>query len=757
MLLLLFWTVFVCCVLYASRGSKISDTSSDYFKDLPSSKLKRFSNHSASQLHRSPCNVGTPTREDLEVLKRLFRYRRRHSGKPAVHCSVVSLCDSGKQFQADCHSSDCDAYTVRVKDGDHVAPSLSNEELSDIVGTSLGENSFMTVEDLNRYIDVHCQDSAVTKLELTGDIISGPKCETLKTRAGIEGNRNQQMPKKKIHLLYFRFLSHWELPVRFPGLFSLLDKAAKDRRVDVFNFDKHQATKWGDDEALSSLLQGRVGQFQFRDSMLDALRQAGYCFRLEDLSCSKSREQEILVTNVTSSVEVCEGHPLRHREAIMERLCAEGNLTEAKTRSVLTSLLSKVHDLDGVRADPRPLFSLSVLNTKDFKNSEVLDSVLRNFFVRLLQERDRAVVVLSGVGNPAFLRFDQNVRLQSQASNPALMLLSTSNASRASFHHDARRLNGTLFSMRSVHEFLKKFAGSEERRVPGSQGGSLSRSLSGGGRDGDGPSSCGRLGVEPPFTCLCEEQFVEYENDTLMAGFAELAVSVVNAQLRESRSPSPLPAAQRRASPSQCAKLSGVSFTGVRVGRRGDRKRILLDLNLEDEFFKDMVLRRAVLDVWDMDRIPRAEIQFYKQGPSSSSPTHLDLQTDRFLKTLCRTGESLDFHTTSETSLLKRWSQERHFGLRGTVLHVHDNCLFMFVRDFGDSVSVEAANVCRDRRYDVMLHLSLMNMISLSPLPLSVSLGHAQRDFLTAIVKVSYTVPTFAYKLHPDFDVSYDD
>ena len=197
-----------------------------------------------------------------------------------------------------------------------MAPSLSNEELSDIVGTSLGENSFMTVEDLNRYIDVHCQDSAVTKLELTGDIISGPKCETLKTRAGIEGNRNQQMPKKKIHLLYFRFLSHWELPVRFPGLFSLLDKAAKDRRVDVFNFDKYQATKWGDDEALSSLLQGRVGQFQFRDSMLDALRQAGYCFRLEDLSCSKSREQEILVTNVTSSVEVCEGHPLRHRQTL---------------------------------------------------------------------------------------------------------------------------------------------------------------------------------------------------------------------------------------------------------------------------------------------------------------------------------------------------------------------------------------------------------------------------------------------------------
>ena len=167
-------------------------------------------------------------------------------------------------------------------------------------------------------------------------------------------------------------------------------------------------------------------------------------------------------------------------------------------------------------------------------------------------------------------------------------------------------------------------------------------------------------------------------------------------------------------------------------------------------------MRGAALDLWDTDKIPRAEIWLYKPGSFSSSLSQLPVQTDRFLKTLCRTEESLEFNTASETSLLKRWSQERHFGRKGTVLHVHDNCLFMFVRDFGDSVSVEAANVCRDRHYEVMLHLSLMNMISLSPLPLSVSLGHVQREFLTAIVKISYTVPTFAYKLHPDFDVSYD-
>ena len=770
-LLLLFWTIFFCCVLYASRGDKHTDAPpSSYFKDLSSTRLKRISKSSTMQLVQDSCKLGTPTLEDHDVLRRMFSGRRRRAGKPqAVHCSVVSpSCDGDRKFLVDCHSSGCSAFKVRVKEGNHVTPSLSDEELSDIVGTGLRENSFMTVEDLNRYIDVHCQDPAVSELELTGDIISGPKCNTPKTQTGDQGKGSDERgPKKNIHLLYFRFLSHWEFPVRFPGLLSLLEDAAKHRRMNVLTFDKHQATKWGDDETLSALLQGHAGPFNAHHSLLDSLGQAGYCFRLEDLSCSRSREQEILVANVTSAGDItCEDHPLRHREAIMERLCTEGNLTDTRTRSVLTSLLSKVHDLEGVGVDPRPVFSVSVLNTKDFPNAEVLDNALRNFFTGFLlrsDRKDRVAMVLSGVGNPAFLRFDQNARLQSQASNPATVLISTGEASAASYGDTAQHLNRTLFSMPSVHEFLKRLIGKEDRilrpkadsllfGVDESDGPRTNSSLLFDVSDSDGPGTgaCEHLNVEPPFTCLCEDQYVEYENDTLMAGFAAFAVSVLNARLQRQEGPA-LSSDQQK-----CAHLSGVSFADVRVGLDREKRRILMELSLENELSKDRVLRGAALDLWDTDKIPRAEIWLYKPGSFSSSLSQLPVQTDRFLKTLCRTEESLEFNTASETSLLKRWSQERHFGRKGTVLHVHDNCLFMFVRDFGDSVSVEAANVCRDRHYEVMLHLSLMNMISLSPLPLSVSLGHVQREFLTAIVKISYTVPTFAYKLHPDFDVSYD-
>ncbi|KAL8582689.1 hypothetical protein ACOMHN_053283 [Nucella lapillus] len=182
----------------------------------------------------------------------------------------------------------------------------------------------------------------------------------------------------------------------------------------------------------------------------------------------------------------------------------------------------------------------------------------------------------------------------------------------------------------------------------------------------------------------------------------------------------------------------------------------MMDIDLENELFKDKVLRRVVLDVWNSEKIARAEVQVLKADPLHTLPW-LTFGNDQALNTLCQTGETLDFPTSSETGLLRRWSQERHFGRKGRVTQVHDNCLYLLVRDFGDSISVEVANVCADRRYDVVLHLSLMNMMSLSPLPLSASLGHAERHVVAVVVKVSYTVPTFAYKLHPDFQVTYDD
>ncbi|KAK7107548.1 uncharacterized protein [Littorina saxatilis] len=746
MLLLLFWTVFVCCVLYASRGRKDSDVSSFYLKDLSSSRLKRFANNGSSG-YEGQCTLGRLTREDSDVLSRLFSTRQYQSSieKPLLHCSVVSLCGKKSQnFQAVCFSRECSVFKVRNKSLNHVTRSLSSEELSEVIENALVETPFMTIDDLSRYFDVHCMAPTVSKMELSGDVVSSSQCQMLAPRTSLAShNVKNAVPKKHIHILYFRFLSQQELPVRFPGLVDLLGKLAKRK---LMNFDKHQATKWGDDEMISLLLQGNAGPFKVEDSLLETIRKAGYCFRLEDLSCSKSRDQETLVTNVTSAKDVvCEGNPLRHREATMERMCTEGNLTDTKLRSVLTSLLTNVHELEGGRVnDNRPVLSISILNTKDFKNSEVLDFVLRNFFASALNDEDRVMLLLGGVGNPMFLRFDENTRLQSLVSNPAMVLVSAGNVS-ATTLADAHRLNQSLFSMRNVNDFVTDLVKNQNKEF------SNKLTLV---SDSGVPDSCESLHVQPPFTCLCEEHFVEYQNDTLMAGFAELAVGIINSRLENMPHRS-------TTEKSQCSKLSGVSFSNVRVGRHDQKRRILMDLNLEDELLKDEFLRHVALDVWDLDKIPHAVVNFYdghsSSSSSSSSSSRLDFQTDRLLETLCREGESLDFHTASEKSLWKHWSQEKHFGQKGSVSHMHDDCLYMIIRDFGDSVGVEAANVCRDRRYDVMLHLSLMNMLSLTPLPLSVRLGHAQRQFLTAIVKTSYTVPSFAFKLHPDFEVFHDE
>nr|KAG5708889.1 hypothetical protein BaRGS_009298 [Batillaria attramentaria] len=402
--------------------------------------------------------------------------------------------------------------------------------------------------------------------------------------------------------------------------------------------------------------------------------------------------------------------------------------------------------------------SVSLLNTKDFKNSDVLDLALKNIVFNLLNEKNNIIIFMSGVGNPAFIRFDQSTSLQTQASNPVLQILSPGTLTNATLL-DASVLNQSLFSMHNVHDFVKSLVQNEAGVIPSE--GDFGSGINEDHPDGDiSKSVCNALGVQPPFLCLCQDENVRYENDTLTVGFADFLVGLVNTQLRHSNLA--VGGGSAVSAHSTCAKLYGASFTNVRVGHHKEKKRIFMDLALMAEGFEDRLYRHAVLEIRDMDKLPRSEVHFLRGGHSMNpqggvTRTALNFnESDILLKTLCNTERNLNSRATSDGALLKELSQRKHFGRKPTVIHVHDNCLYMFVRDFGDSVSVDAGNMCRDRHYDVMLHLSLMNMMALTPLPISAGLGHAQTEFLTVLVKVSYTVPTFAYKLHPDFTVTYD-
>ncbi|XP_076445891.1 uncharacterized protein LOC143283531 [Babylonia areolata] len=785
LLLLLLWTVLVCCILYVSKGRSVSVVSRQSLHIPPPdhSRLKRVAgNATVLQPQGDECRDFTASRQDLDIVQRLVHKRQGDgdaSESLAVHCSVVSTCDRARPFLAHCFCSECRVYSIRTKEGHGKTAALSTEEFSRFIENTLQEKSFTTVEDVGWYMDIHCQNPAGSPVKITGDVLSAPRCRKRAERGQVNTSRQSQgtVTNKKINVLYFRFLSQWELPVLFPGLLSLVSTSATKRNVTVVQFDRYQATRWGDDETLSLLLQGDVGPFSYNGSLLDTLQTHGYCFRLEDLSCSSSRQQMALTANVTSQGGAgCGGGQSFSADrasaaaAIRDRLCSGDNLTDSETRTQLTSLLSDVHDVEGKNGDSRPFLSLSILNTRDVRRSQVLDSVLMNLFTTFLEEKregegeeeeegGRTVVLMSDVGDPAFLRFDLSVRVQTQASNPALLLMSTAALSQGT-HNTAQNLRHSSFSALQLHHFLKRLVQNaeaeeeeEEEDVSDSDDTDLLESY-----DTEGLlDSCGGLHVHPPFTCLCESQFVTYDNDTLMSGFAQFAVSLINAQLHHLHPEHP------PTSRSRCATLSGLSFTNVRVGSHGNRQRILMDITLENDLFNDRTLRTVSLDVWDTDRIPQAEVRVFKADPLNPFPSPEKTQNDQAaLRTLCQTGERLDLHhhnhptTSSETGLLKRWSQERQLGRKGRTTHVHDSCLYLLVRDFGDSLSVEAANVCRDRRYDVVLHLSLMNMMSLTPLPLSASLGHVQRHVLAVVVKVSYTVPTFAYKLHPDFHVTYD-
>ena len=550
LLLLLFWAVLVCSILYMARDNNASDVSVQHFLRVPFSRIKRHTSN-IPQPHVNSCGQIQPTQEDFKTLTKLVNGRNGRARNPMVHCSIVNSCSNGK-FMADCYSNVCNSYHVLEKQGGHAVSSLSAEGLSDLIEGSLHEHSFMTVDDLNQHIDVHCEDRPGLRLEITGDIVPSPRCEVTKTQ--VLGN-SRHGRKPPIHVLYFRFLSQWEMPVRFPGVLSLLDSSAYAERVRVLNLDTHQATRWADDELLSVLLQGRVGPFTAGDSLLDTLQKEGYCFTLQDLSCSRSRQQESMVMNITSLVEeiACGGDPLRHRGPAMDKICTEVNLTDSETRSVLTSLLLKA---DRGTGKENPVFSVNIINVKDFKHAGALDMALKNFFLHVLTERDGVVMMVGGVGNPALLNFDLSVHLQLQASRPAFMLCSIGNSSSMN-SREIKWLDRSLFTLKNVHHFIKQVVMNGPRLEQ-----SVNELIT--AYHTEDSKTCEGLGVNPPFMCLCEEGFVQYENDSLMAGFAELTVGLINAQLPKS---SPTARARGGDSHSSCAKVTGTVFSNVRVGR----------------------------------------------------------------------------------------------------------------------------------------------------------------------------------------------
>ena len=66
---------------------------------------------------------------------------------------------------------------------------------------------------------------------------------------------------------------------------------------------------------------------------------------------------------------------------------------------------------------------------------------------------------------------------------------------------------------------------------------------------------------------------------------------------------------------------------------------------------------------------------------------------------------------------------------------MHENCLFVLVREHKSGVIFEVANLCSFVLYKIKLHLSLSNMQISEPIPCQREVGPGTIHFLIAVVQ----------------------
>lgn len=747
-------TILICSILYARRLASISDLFSATIRGEENLSIKHkrdFFLKIPSNDHSDSCTFSEATEEDFRSLPHQAGGKSHEVSSPTVHCHVIRDCPKMATVRVTCVSYSCKTFGLRFSKKLQMT-SVSVEEISREIEMAMENKLFTQIDRVQDYMSAICLDGTAkqTTVEIALHSVSPAVC-----RKGIENKplvSGNEQSKKNIHFFFLRYLSRSEMETRLPGIFSLL-QFVRTIGGSSLHFKKHQATTWREIENLSTFLLGPSLPSEPHSSFLKDLIDSGYCLRLEDLSCISFPEKEQLFSKLISdSKNVCGRKPLNQRELRLDMLCSEGNLTDIYYHNALTSLVADIHGVTENGNLLQPLASATFFNAKHFKNPQILDLALRNVISSLLSFKENIVIILSDVGSPSLLRLDQPVRLQTQASNPLFAIMSSTNLSPASLF-SAEQLAKTIFSLREVFFFLKNITQHEkmasyslrsqlELVAPRNKSIQDSRE-----------ATCARLQVQPPLICLCERESISYANDTVMVGFAEVLVGLINARLRKG-----FPRHNQPSRFSGCSQVVGVSFSEVKMRHVSNRKVITMELVMTLEGSNERIARRALMVVWDLDKIAKVDFRLSKISNTIENEAEMlsSASLEDQIEALCQIKADLLSHTAAEKTLLQRLKQTKHFGVKPAVIHMHDNCLYLVLRDFGDSVSVHTSNICRDRQYDVMLHLSLVNMAALVPLPIYASVGHAQTEFLVVIVKISYTMTTFAYKLHPDFNVSYD-
>lgn len=406
------------------------------------------------------------------------------------------------------------------------------------------------------------------------------------------------------------------------------------------------------------------------------------------------------------------------------------------------------HFLSGIKvqASAKPLLSFTLLNIGHEgtgRRIQQLDNSLASFAQKLAQNPDTFSIILSDHGN-SYGNFTRTVEGRFETFQPHLFLIIPDRIARllGKERMDVLKQNQRrLISIQDLH-YTVMFLLENERERSDNVG--LFQPIA--------PNrTCEDLPLIPPYLCVCQGWESKVPRNSIHSLIAEFALGKLNELLQDYHTQTRkdrLKLAMSKSSYGSCEKLRGATFKNIRERRSNKSFVTSMDLYVQkDNIFNIEVQMvqgaRVSLDMQLLSFTRLSEYGIYRPCANPGIPLNL-----------CVCG--LNGLTDAQRSHSAAGSQRTHsplggavFGSNTTVDNLHENCLFLLLREYSSGVTFEVTNSCAFVLYNVELVLSLQNMQTSNRTPVKATVKPGASHFLVVVIQLDLTIPwTWQYTVN---------
>ena len=472
------------------------------------------------------------------------------------------------------------------------------------------------------------------------------------------------------------------------------------------------------------------------------------------------KNNSIDLTGLThSSCEVLKSFEVPELFHGPSKLCYGGKHYHSLFLQFLESLFQEI-DVD---LEKKPLFSFSMLNVGHEDSGlriQTFDESLAKFVKTFTADPNTLTIILSDHGN-TYGSFPRTLEGRFEIFQPHLFMIIPKRVQNLLGKNKVRTLQQNqkrLLTITDVHHTLMAIAaniGNEGQRQNQGLFQPISRNR-----------SCEDLQLLSSSLCICQGWEAKVHTNSFHLIIAEFALGQLNDKiqtqfLENSQAKRPVSGF------GSCERLKGERIENVREKRDGETLTISLDIYVQDEELFSATVQMITggvsmnMELIEYERF--SEYGIYQTCKDKGvdlrlcickrrTPKHNSVTKSYGLSSATVKLENTD---TTRERITAKW---QHYGsIFASVTRaddMHENCLFILLREHKSGVIFEAANSCNFVSYTIELHLLLNNMQVSENTPVHKELGPGAIHFLIAVIQLDpninwswkYTV-NFSWKI----------